>query len=116
MKYIDSTLYDYYSDYELNGKTREENKSKEVYTNRAFVEFEQFNRALSDYYKDYEASPKGKKVQYPLYTGHFQPEEVAHRFLVVLPETLTYMDGATKALRMVAYIRRLWQSTMQTLM
>ena len=76
VKYIDSTLYDYYSDYELNGKTREENKSKEVYSNRAFVEFEQFNRALSDYYKDYEASPTGKKVQYPLYTGHFQPEEV----------------------------------------
>ncbi len=80
VKYIDSTLYDYYSDYELNGKTREENKSKEVYTNRAFVEFEQFNRALSDYYKDYEASPKGKKVQYPLYTGHFQPEEVGAPF------------------------------------
>ena len=77
VKYIDSTLYDYYSDYELNGKTREENKSKEVYSNRAFVEFEQFNRALSDYYKDYEASTTtGEKVQYPLYTGHFQPEEV----------------------------------------
>ena len=77
VKYIDSTLYDYYSDYELNGKTREENKYNDVYTNRAFVEFEQFNRALSDYYKDYEASTTtGEKVQYPLYTGHFQPEEV----------------------------------------
>lgn len=77
VKYIDSTLYDYYSDYELNGKTRADNQYKNVYTNRAFVEFEQFNRALSDYYKDYEASTTtGEKVQYPLYTGHFQPEEV----------------------------------------
>ena len=75
VKYIDSTLYDYYSDYELNGKTREENKSKEVYTNRAFVEFEQFNRALSDYYKDY-AEKSGKPVLYPLYTGHFQPNQI----------------------------------------
>ena len=75
VKYIDSTLYDYYSDYELNGKTREENKSEEVYTNRAFVEFEQFNRALSDYYKDY-AEKSGKPVLYPLYTGHFQPNQI----------------------------------------
>ena len=88
VKYIDSTLYDYYSDYELNGKTREENKSKEVYTNRAFVEFEQFNRALSDYYKDYVASPKGKKVQYPLYTGHFQPEEVGAPFFSSIARNL----------------------------
>ena len=77
VKYIDSTLYDYYSDYELNGKTREENKSDEVYTNRAFVEFEQFNRALSDYYKDY-AEKSNKPVQYPLYTGHFQPNQIAN--------------------------------------
>lgn len=75
VKYIDSTLYDYYSDYELNGKTRADNQYKDVYTNRAFVEFEQFNRALSDYYKDY-AEKSNKPVQYPLYTGHFQPEEV----------------------------------------
>ena len=31
---------------------------------------------MSDYYKDYEASPKGKTVQYPLYTGHFQPNQI----------------------------------------
>lgn len=88
VKYIDSTLYDYYSDYELNGKTREENKSEEVYTNRAFVEFEQFNRALSDYYKDYEASQTEKKVQYPLYTGHFQPEEVGAPFFSSIARNL----------------------------
>ena len=81
VKYIDSTLYDYYSDYELNGKTRKENNYKDTQTHRAFVEFEQFNRALSDYYKDYEASAAsttGKKVQYPLYTGHFQPNQIAN--------------------------------------
>ena len=78
VKYIDSTLYDYYSDYELNGKTRA-NYREEVQTHRAFVEFEQFDRALSDYYKDYEASmasTTGEKVQYPLYTGHFQPNQI----------------------------------------
>ena len=80
VKYIDSTLYDYYSDYELNGKTRADNQYKDVYTNRAFVEFEQFNRALSDYYKDYAEPGTEKKVQYPLYTGHFQPEEVNQPF------------------------------------
>lgn len=72
-KYIDSTLYDYYSDYELNGKTRKENNYQAHQTHRAFVEFEQFDRALSDYYKDYVPSSTEKKVQYPLYTGHFQP-------------------------------------------
>ncbi len=75
-KYIDSTLYDYYSDYELNGKTRKENNYQDTRTHRAFVEFEQFNRALSDYYKDYVPSPPEKAVQYPLYTGHFQPNQI----------------------------------------
>lgn len=76
VKYIDSTLYDYYSDYELNGKTRAGYIKEETKTHRSYVEFEQFDRALSDYYKDYEASPKGKPVQYPLYTGHFQPNNM----------------------------------------
>ncbi len=31
------------------------------------LHFEQFNRALSSAYKE------NKNVQYPLYTGHFQP-------------------------------------------
>ena len=75
VKYIDSTLYDYYSDYELNGKTRA-NYREEVQTHRAFVEFEQFDRALSDYYKDYAEPGTEKKVQYPLYTGHFQPNQI----------------------------------------
>ena len=78
-KYISTTLYDYYSDYELNGKTREDYSYKGTQTHQAFVEFEQFNRALSDYYKDYVPSPTStteKKVQYPLYTGHFQPNQI----------------------------------------
>ena len=75
-KYIDSTLYDYYSDYELNGKTRADYSKEEFQTHRAFVEFEQFDRALSDYYKDYVPSPPETKVQYPLYTGHFQPDHI----------------------------------------
>lgn len=76
VKYIDSTLYDYYSDYELNGKTRADYSIVETQTNRSYVEFEQFDRALSDYYKDYVPSPPEKAVQYPLYTGHFQPDTV----------------------------------------
>ena len=73
VKYIDSTLYDYYSDYELNGKTRANYSTEETKTHRSYVAFEQFDRALSDYYKDYKAPTTGQKVQYPLYTGHFQP-------------------------------------------
>ena len=76
VKYIDSTLYDYYSDYELNGNTRADYLPEETKTHRSYVEFEQLDRALSDYYKDYEASPTGEKVQYPLYTGHFQPNGI----------------------------------------
>ena len=75
VKYIDSTLYDYYSDYELNGKTREDYSYAENQKHRSYVEFEQFDRALSDYYKDYVPSPPAKEVQYPLYTGHFQPND-----------------------------------------
>ena len=83
VKYIDSTLYDYYSDYELNGKTRANYSPEEIQTHRAYVEFEQFDRALSDYYKDYAASTASttkKKVQYPLYTGHFQPNQDKAQF------------------------------------
>lgn len=76
VKYIDSTLYDYYSDYELNGNNRANYSYQDTKTHRAFVEFEQFDRALSDYYKDYVPSLPEKKVQYPLYTGHFQPDHI----------------------------------------
>lgn len=67
-KYVTSTLYDYYTDYELNGKNRDTYKYNE--SNKAsyrnWVTFREFDQALSDYYKN-------AKAQYPIYTGHFQP-------------------------------------------
>lgn len=73
-KYVSSTLYDYYTDYELNGNNRDKYNS-EYYkpgkgngfaSQRSWVVFRQFDRALSDYYSNCNA-------QYPIYTGHFQP-------------------------------------------
>ena len=66
-KYITSTLYDYYTDYELNGFNRDSYPNGDTNSQRWYVTFEQFNRALSSAYKE------NKNVQYPLYTGHFQP-------------------------------------------
>ena len=67
-KYVTSTLYDYYTDYELNGKNRDTYKYNE--SNKAsyrnWVTFREFDQALSDYYKKANA-------QYPIYIGHFQP-------------------------------------------
>lgn len=73
-KYVTSTLYDYYTDYELNGNNRD-NYNSTYYTpgekggfasQRSWVVFRQFDSALSDYYSNCNA-------QYPIYTGHFQP-------------------------------------------
>ena len=68
-KYVTSTLYDYYTDYELNGKNRDEykyNGYKDA-SHRNWVTFREFDQALSDYYQE-------AKAEYPIYTGHFQPE------------------------------------------
>lgn len=66
-KYVTSTLYDYYTDYELNGKNRDSyDRSSPAVSYRNWVPFREFDQALSDYYKTAGA-------QYPLYTGHFQP-------------------------------------------
>lgn len=65
-KYVTSTLYDYYTDYELNGKNRDGYGSYTDASHRNWVPFREFDQALSDYYKDAGA-------QYPIYTGHFQP-------------------------------------------
>lgn len=66
-KYVTSTLYDYYTDYELNGKNRGSyDQSSPAVSYRNWVPFRQFDQALSDYYKD-------AKAEYPIYTGHFQP-------------------------------------------
>ena len=66
-KYVTSTLYDYYTDYELNGKNRDSYGDWTGESHRTWVPFREFDQALSDYYQD-------AKAQYPLYTGHFQPE------------------------------------------
>ena len=66
-KYITSTLYDYYTDYELNGLNRDKAPTVGGDSQRWFVTFEQFDRALSSAYA------KSKNVKYPLYTGHFEP-------------------------------------------
>ena len=66
-KYVTSTLYDYYTDYELNGNNRGSyDQSSPTVSHRNWVPFRQFDQALSDYYKD-------AKAEYPIYTGHFQP-------------------------------------------
>ena len=66
-KYVTSTLYDYYTDYELNGKNRGSyDQTSSTVSHRNWVPFREFDQALSDYYKDAGA-------QYPIYTGHFQP-------------------------------------------
>ena len=67
-KYVTSTLYDYYTDYELNGKNRDEYGTSTGASHRNWVTFREFDQALSDYYKD-----KAVNAQYPIYTGHFQP-------------------------------------------
>lgn len=66
-KYITSTLYDYYTDYELNGFNRDSAPTVDSGSQRGFVTFEQFDRALSSAYW------KSGNVKYPLYTGHFEP-------------------------------------------
>ena len=66
-KYVTSTLYDYYTDYELNGNNRGSyDQNSPAVSHRNWVPFRQFDQALSDYYQDAGA-------KYPIYTGHFQP-------------------------------------------
>ena len=66
-KYVTSTLYDYYTDYELNGNNRGSyDQTSPTVSHRNWVPFRQFDQALSGYYDKAGA-------QYPIYTGHFQP-------------------------------------------
>lgn len=65
--YVNSTFYDYYTDYELNGKNRDNYDDYQAASQRTYVTFRQFNQALSDYYKK-------SSVTIPIYTGHFQPD------------------------------------------
>lgn len=64
--YVDSTFYDYYTDYELNGNNRDNYGGANGASHRNWVNFRQFDQALSDYYKE-------SNVKVPIYTGHFQP-------------------------------------------
>ena len=66
--YVDSTFYDYYTDYELNGNNRNTYTpgDQKGGSQRNYVTFRQFDQALSDYYRS-------NKVGIPIYTGHFQP-------------------------------------------
>lgn len=71
--YVDSTFYDYYTDYELNGNNRDNYGGDNGASHRNWVNFRQFDQALSDYYKE-------SNVEVPIYTGHFQPSRWDYRF------------------------------------
>ena len=70
--YVDTTLYDYYSDYELNGNNRDEyDDTVEIGSHRIYQPFRQLNQALSKYYTD-------NSVMHPLYWGNFQNYSGSH--------------------------------------
>ena len=71
--YVDSTFYDYYTDYELNGNNRDNYGGDNGASHGNWVNFRQFDQALSDYYKE-------SNVKVPIYTGHFQPSSWDYRF------------------------------------
>lgn len=76
IKYITSTLYDYYTDYELNGNNRDNYATDPAFsTYRIQVPFRQFDQAVSDYYKSYK---NASSILYPIYTGHFQCADNHH--------------------------------------
>ena len=79
-KYVTSTLYDYYTDYELNGKNRDSYDNDNAVNQRHWVTFRQFDQAISDYYQSYVNKNTGKPIIYPIYTGHFQPSDWGTKF------------------------------------
>lgn len=79
-KYVTSTLYDYYTDYELNGNNRDNYDNDNTVNQRHWVPFRQFDQAISDYYQSYVDKNTGKPIIYPIYTGHFQPSDWAPKF------------------------------------
>ncbi len=79
--YVKTTLYDYYSDYELNGNNRDNLSGFENMSARDWVPFREFNQALSDYYEE-----AGESI--PLYTGHFQPHDLSGAFSGKLADAL----------------------------
>ena len=79
-KYVTSTLYDYYTDYELNGNNRDNYDNDNAVNQRHWVPFRQFDQAISDYYQSYVDNNAGKSIIYPIYTGHFQPNDWEPKF------------------------------------
>lgn len=79
-KYVTSTLYDYYTDYELNGNNRKNYDNDNAVNQRHWVPFRQFDQAISDYYQSYVNKNTGKPIIYPIYTGHFQPSDWGTKF------------------------------------
>lgn len=79
-KYVTSTLYDYYTDYELNGKNRKNYDNDNAVNQRHWVPFRQFDQAISDYYQSYVDKNTEKPIIYPIYTGHFQPSNWDPKF------------------------------------
>ena len=65
--YLNTTFYDYYTDYELNGYNRDNYGSMKGVNYQTWYTFRQLNQALSDYYESND-------VKIPLYIGHFQPD------------------------------------------
>ena len=92
--YINTTLYDYYTDYELNGNNRDgfsyTSDSKHFASHRVWVPFRHFNQALSDYYSK-------ENALVPIYTGHFQPDILKYGFefnnIESNMDLYGYMDG-----------------------
>lgn len=68
--YLSTTFYDFYSDYELNGKNRD-NYDYQNLGHRIYQPFRQFDQALSEYYRSNNAL-------HPLYWGNFQNYSGAH--------------------------------------
>ena len=64
--YVNSTFYDYYTDYELNGNNRDTYDANNGVSHRNWVTFRELNQALSDYYQ-------ANQSKIPIYMGHFQP-------------------------------------------
>ena len=79
--YVNSTFYDYYTDFELNGKNRDNYGGANGASHRNWVNFRQFDQALSDYYESCNA-------EIPLYTGHFQPSEYNYLSFTEIAGTL----------------------------
>ena len=79
MLYVNTTLYDYYSDYELNGYNRDgysyhdnlKNLGNNPNLHYIYQPFRQFDQALSSYYDDNSASS-------PIYCGNFQNYNGSH--------------------------------------